>query len=203
MLVKSAVFILLFSLSYSVIAEEAVTPESLEYCTVCHGSQLKGNVNIGAPRLTGLSQWYIERQLKNFKNGIRGAHPDDATGGEMMNMVSNLSDQQLTDIAKWATKTDSAKPASSMQADAQTGKALYQTCAACHGSQALGNKTLGAPKLSSLNDWYIVTQLNHFRLGLRGTEVSDLYGQQMRAASGVVTSEQDAVNLATYIQQLK
>ncbi|WP_158966797.1 c-type cytochrome [Paraglaciecola sp. L3A3] len=204
MLVKVISSLLLFtSLTISANTSEAPTPVGLEYCTVCHGSQLMGNQNIGAPRLTGLSQWYVERQLKNFKNGIRGSHPEDATGEEMMRMVGNLSNQQISDIALWVTKTHSVKPTPSLFADAAAGEKLYQSCAACHGKNAEGNQALGAPRLSGLNDWYILTQLNHFRQGIRGSKAQDTFGQQMKAASGVISSEQDAANLAAYVQKLK
>ena len=185
------------------IANEAITPQGLEYCTVCHGSQLKGNVNIGAPRLTKLDTWYVKRQLNNFKEGVRGSHPEDKTGGEMMLMVSQLSEQEINGIVEWIASTDSPEPASTISANPHVGKELYQTCAACHGPNGHGNKLLGAPNISGLNDWYILTQLNHFRSGIRGVEKEDIYGQQMKAASAIVTSEEDAANLAAYINQLK
>jgi cytochrome c oxidase subunit 2 len=184
-------------------AVEAPTPVGLEYCTVCHGSQLKGNENIGAPRLSGLPQWYIERQLQNFKLGLRGAHADDSTGGEMKAMVANLSEKELNNIAAWVTQTQSHHPEASIEANADAGKSLYQSCSACHGADGQGNKLMGAPGLVGLNDWYLVTQLNHFRLGIRGTAPADVYGQQMKAASAMLGSEHDAANIAAYINQLK
>ncbi|MGO4893578.1 c-type cytochrome [Flavobacterium sp. W21_SRS_FM6] len=203
MLVKSFLVLLtLAAMSQLAVAEETPTPEGLEYCTVCHGSQLKGNANIGAPRLSGLPQWYIERQLLNFKQGIRGAHSDDDRGMEMRPMVSGLSVDELKAIAAWVAKTESDKPEATLTADSSAGKALYQSCAACHGAQGEGNKAIGAPSLTGLNDWYLVTQLNHFRLNVRGAQSADTYGQQMKAASVMVTSEQDAANLAAYITQL-
>ncbi|MDP5030812.1 MAG: c-type cytochrome [Paraglaciecola sp.] len=203
MLVKSFLVLLtLAAMSQLAVAEETPTPEGLEYCTVCHGSQLKGNANIGAPRLSGLPQWYIERQLLNFKQGIRGAHSDDDRGMEMRPMVSGLSVDELKAIAAWVAKTESDKPKATLTADSSAGKALYQSCAACHGAQGEGNKAIGAPSLTGLNDWYLVTQLNHFRLNVRGAQSADTYGQQMKAASVMVTSEQDAANLAAYITQL-
>ncbi len=193
---------LLACLAFRVNAEQAVTPPGLEYCTVCHGSQLKGNSNIGAPRLSGLSTWYLSRQLRNFKQGVRGAHPEDVTGKEMMSMVTHLSDQQLTEIVEWITTTESELPRPSISGDIQSGKALYKSCAVCHGEGAQGNEQLGAPKLRGLNDWYILTQLNHFRQGLRGIETRDAFGQQMQAASQILTTEQEATDIASYIQQL-
>jgi cytochrome c oxidase subunit 2 len=204
MRVNVLIFIILnFLFLHNAQAKEAATPAGLEYCTVCHGSQLMGNVNIGAPRLTGLSTWYIERQLLNFKSGKRGSHPEDTTGGEMMLMVGKLSDDEIEKIAKWVTTTESSKPKAIVAGDMHLGEKKYQACTACHGEKGEGNKALGAPKLNGLNDWYLVTQLNHFRLGYRGTDKSDSYGQQMQAASSVVLSEEDAANLATYIYQLK
>lgn len=206
MLVKSLVVLCTLAasvFSYSAKALDRATPTGLEFCTVCHGSQLKGNPNIGAPRLSGLSKAYVERQLLNFKQGKRGVHSADDRGGEMRPMVSNLSDSEIANIATWVANTNSSKPIPTLQADASAGRALYTTCAACHGASGEGNDLLGAPKLTGLNDWYLATQLNHFRLNIRGNESTDMYGQQMKAASKVIRSEQDAANLAAYIIQLK
>lgn len=203
MSVKSLMLLIaIASTAFFAVAEESVTPNGLEYCTVCHGSQLKGNANIGAPRLSGLPQWYIERQLLNFKSGLRGNHVEDLRGAEMRPMVVNLSEQELIAIAAWVAQTESALPLPSLNGDIAAGKSLYQSCAACHGPKGEGNEVLGAPKLTGLNDWYLATQLNHFRLNLRGDHKDDPYGQQMKAGSVVITSEEDAVNLASYITQL-
>ena len=201
---KYNLFGLLLSISaFFSISAETPTPSGLEFCTVCHGSQLKGNQNIGAPRLSDLAPWYIERQLQNFKLGLRGVHADDVTGAEMRAMVSNFSEQELIEIANWVSQTQSPLPAPSFEASVQAGQKLYQSCAACHGAQGEGNQLLGAPALAGLNDWYLVKQLNHFRLGLRGSNTADSYGQQMKAASSILGSEQDVANVAAYINQLK
>jgi cbb3-type cytochrome c oxidase subunit III len=203
MLVKSLILTAgLLLTAFTSMALDKATPAGLEYCTVCHGSQLTGNPNIGAPRLSDLSKSYVERQLHNFKSGIRGAHSEDDRGGEMRPMVSALSDEELSSIAQWVANTNSSKPKPTLQANTAKGEALYQTCVACHGANAQGNDALGAPKLSGLNDWYLATQLNHFRLDIRGNKQSDTYGQQMKAASKVIASEQDVANLAAYISQL-
>ena len=36
-----------------------------------------------APRLAGMSDWYLARQLENFRQGIRGTHPQDFHGAQM------------------------------------------------------------------------------------------------------------------------
>jgi len=63
-------------------------------CAACHGSTGQGIQAMNAPRLAGMSDWYLVTQLKNFKQGIRGAHPDDQYGGQMSLMAATLADDQ-------------------------------------------------------------------------------------------------------------
>lgn len=190
-------------------AEPISTPEGLEYCTVCHGSQLKGNANIGAPRLSGLSAWYIEKQLMAFKNGWRGTligdeeHPLGVEAHEMQTMVNELSDTQIKAIAKWASQTDAPLPVASITADAASGKQLFQNCVTCHGANAKGNQAIGAPALAGQSDWYLIRQLKLFSAGLRGSHADDISGKQMQSAMSLVVSDQQMADLTAYIQQIK
>jgi cytochrome c oxidase subunit 2 len=54
-----------------------------------------------------------------------------------------------------------------------------------------------------MSDWYLVTQLNHFRDGVRGTHPKDLYGQQMSSVASFLTQEQTINDLVAYIGTLK
>ena len=65
-------------------------------CGACHGSDGRGVQAMNAPRLAGMSDWYMVTQLKNFKQGIRGAHPKDKYGPQMASMASILADDQAT-----------------------------------------------------------------------------------------------------------
>jgi cytochrome c oxidase subunit 2 len=58
-------------------------------CSTCHGAEGQGRWGTNAPRLAGMSDWYLERQLRNFKSGRRGSHPDDLYG-DQMNTVANV-----------------------------------------------------------------------------------------------------------------
>lgn len=201
-LLKIVMGLLWSGLAATLAADPVKTPDGFEYCTVCHGNQLMGNINIGAPRLSDLPSWYIEKQLLSFKKGWRGNHVQDITGMEMRPMVSELADETLKPLALWASQTESPRPAATIAADANAGKQVYQLCQACHGAQAEGNAALGAPALVGLNDWYLITQLKHFRDGIRGTHADDVQGAQMRAAMSLIKSEQDLANVAAYIHTL-
>ncbi len=63
-------------------------------CKSCHGAEGQGIWALNAPRLNGADDWYIVRQLKNYKQGIRGAHPQDLYGKQMALMTVVLRDDQ-------------------------------------------------------------------------------------------------------------
>ena len=61
-------------------------------CSACHGPKAQGNVAQKAPKLTGQHAWYLTKQIKNFKGGVRGAHADDAEGKLMGPIAQTLAD---------------------------------------------------------------------------------------------------------------
>jgi cytochrome c oxidase subunit 2 len=50
---------------------------------------------MNAPRVAGMTDWYLASQLKNFKEGIRGEHPQDYYGKQMGFMARTLQDEQV------------------------------------------------------------------------------------------------------------
>lgn len=63
-------------------------------CGSCHGKDGSGIWSTKAPRLTGQDDWYLVRQLNNFKAGIRGTHNSDAAGIQMTRLAQILKDEQ-------------------------------------------------------------------------------------------------------------
>ncbi len=70
-------------------------------CSKCHGKQAQGRWAVNAPRIAGMSDWYLITQLKNFKHGIRGTHPQDITGRQMTTMVLSLNDEKMHDLVAY------------------------------------------------------------------------------------------------------
>ena len=66
-------------------------------CGSCHGQAARGNEKLNAPNLNGLDDWYIKRQVYSFKNGIRGTHPEDVLGAQMIPMMALLTNDQAVD----------------------------------------------------------------------------------------------------------
>ena len=63
-------------------------------CGACHGADGRGIQATNAPALKGMSDWYLVTQLKNYKQGIRGAHAQDMYGHQMTMMAAILTDDQ-------------------------------------------------------------------------------------------------------------
>lgn len=63
-------------------------------CAYCHGPAAEGRQTMNAPRMAGMTDWYIERQLVNFREGVRGQHPQDYYGKQMGFMARILQDDQ-------------------------------------------------------------------------------------------------------------
>src|SRR5206468_1794430 len=59
----SAVVTLLLGLASTARAEDRAYDLGV-LCTSCHGSQLQGNQDIGAPSIAGLPEWYLLKQLE-------------------------------------------------------------------------------------------------------------------------------------------
>lgn len=63
-------------------------------CSACHGAQAQGNAALQAPRLAGQDDWYLKRQLENFRLGVRGAQVGDTYGHQMVLMARSLQNEQ-------------------------------------------------------------------------------------------------------------
>ncbi len=194
-------FLLSISLT-SAAAENEREPFDDRYCTTCHGADGRGNEGVQAPRLAGMEDWYLVRQLENFRAGIRGTHPKDIEGIAMQPMAAKLTDESIADIVQWVGSWTYIPAEITVEGDAARGQQLYAACAACHGQQAEGNEALGAPALAGQNDWYLVTQLKNFMADYRGHHPDDSFGQQMRTMSRTLGDESGVRNVVSYINTL-
>ena len=71
-------------------------------CAYCHGKDGGGIQAINAPRMAGMTDWYLVNQLKNFRNGVRGAHPQDFYGKQMGFMGRTIhSDDLVNDLVAY------------------------------------------------------------------------------------------------------
>lgn len=173
-------------------------------CAACHGADGQGNPALGAPALAGQEAGYVQRQLMNFRGGLRGTAEGDAGGAQMAPMAKSLPDDAATAaVAEYLASLPLAKPAPSAAAgDAAQGAKLYQSkCGSCHGGKAEGNPAFSAPRLAGQSDSYLQTQFNNFKQGKRGYEQADRYGRQMKLMANSI-NEAELQNVLAYLNTL-
>lgn len=73
-------------------------------CTACHMADGSGMEALKAPPIAGMPDWYVYEQLHKFKGGVRGAHPDDVSGGQMRAISLSIPDEQaMKDLAAYTS----------------------------------------------------------------------------------------------------
>ena len=71
-------------------------------CVACHGPRGEGNRQLGGPRLAGQSDWYLVRQIRNYRQGLRGYDPQDLFGMQMKPMAATLvDDKAIVDVVAY------------------------------------------------------------------------------------------------------
>jgi cytochrome c oxidase subunit 2 len=173
-------------------------------CAACHGQQGEGNKAMNAPKLAGLEGWYLSRQMQAFQQGLRGTAPGDVHGRQMRPMAMAVANPTaLTNLVAYIETLPDVAPETTVSGDVAAGKAAYAVCAACHGPQAEGMESMGAPRLAGQSDWYLVRQLENYRKGLRGYDPKDSYGQQMKPMAATLPTEQAINDVVAYINSLR
>ena len=204
---------------------QQVTGEELfPVCAICHGTQGQGNDRRDGPALAGLQSWYIEKQLHNYMNGVRGYSEEDITGKFMSGTHGLLRNAEtISSLAEYIqTLEPGAAPDAnaigrrpfvwespyagidaSITGNASAGAQTYNSlCMVCHQTDGGGNEALGAGSLKYLSKIYMERQLMYFRDGLRGSHPDDVTGSQMAAMAQTLTTEQAIADVVAYILEL-
>jgi cytochrome c oxidase subunit 2 len=230
MSMRTFIVTLILMLSSPVFAQtstEVIAGETLfQACGFCHGDQGQGIIRLDAPAIAGLEPWYIEQQLHNFKNGVRGYDANDLPGQQMALITGMLrNDASIKNVAEYISNLKPGAPAPkgpggitmpdarpyiwdspyaefTLQGDAAKGAKTYTVCAACHGQQAEGNQAFGGNKLTELTPSYIARQLQYFKAGLRGANPNDDKGKQMASMAKLLADDQAIADVIAYIETL-
>ena len=172
-------------------------------CAACHGQQGEGLVALNAPKLTGQEDWYLRKQLQNYKAGVRGTAEGDTYGAQMAPMAATLPNDAAVEnvIAYIQSLPDNPAP-HTVTGDVASGAKTYQYCAYCHGANAEGLQTMNAPRMAGMTDWYLQRQLINFREGIRGQHPQDYYGKQMSFMGRTLTTDEKVNDVVAYINTL-
>lgn len=189
---------------------EAILPADIDRgkayyttCAACHGINGEGNPSMHAPRLTLQGSDYLRRQLRNYRQMVRGGVAD-FYGWQMNGRAKALpGDRAVRDVVAYIDTLPDTYASASPGGNISHGKRLYDNyCASCHGGKAEGILNLNAPPLAGLEAWYHLEQLRKFKDGTRGSHEADAPGQQMKAAMAPIEDEQAMIDIIGYINSL-
>ena len=169
-------------------------------CGACHGPD--GNsMAPNFPKLAGQGERYLTKQLHDIKSGKR-------TVLEMTGLLTNLSDQDLADIAAYFASQKGSVGAADPKIVAR-GEALFRggnlakglpACTGCHSPNGAGNAAAGFPHLGGQHAQYVAKQLTDFRKEEGGrTNDGDTMTMQTIAKR---LSDEDIAAVSSYIQGL-
>ncbi len=174
-------------------------------CAGCHGANGEGIKALNAPALVNQETWYLEKQLNNFRLGIRGNDPENIPGTQMATIAKTLTGaDQVSDVAAYIKTLPPTTTEQTISGDIEKGRNYYHMiCGACHGKNAVGNPSLNSPRLAGIDDWYLEAQFNLFKNGIRGMHPDDTHGAQMQAMSNSLPDDQALKDVIAYIQSLQ
>jgi len=172
-------------------------------CAPCHGGSGAGYASEFSPKISGQEDWYLSRQLANFRNDLRGAHDSERWAKQMNFHIKDFAPAQLDSFVAYIGTLQDTPAEVTIEGDTTRGQQLYaQTCSLCHGENGMGNPALNSPRLAGMSDWYMVTQLQKFRTGLRGDHPEDIFGLQMVPFAMALPDEQALLDVVAYINLL-
>lgn len=180
------------------VGDAAAGQGKVAVCGACHGAD--GNSMAPTfPKLAGQGERYLLKQLHDIKSGARAVVP-------MTGMLSNMSEQDLADIAAYFASQRMSVGAADPKLVAR-GQALFSggklaegmpACTGCHSPTGSGNAPAGFPKIGGQHADYIAAQLTNFREGER---TNDGDTKIMRSIAEKL-SNKDIAALSSYIQGL-
>lgn len=140
-------------------------------CAACHGAD--GNsVAPNFPKLAGLGEGYLSRQLHAYRRGETRTNPS------MAPMAANLSDQDIEDLAAYYAAQERSFGVANEKL-VSLGEAIYRggisgssigACIGCHGPRGSGNPAARFPAVSGQHAQYLADQLMQFRAGDRSSD---------------------------------
>lgn len=177
-------------------------------CAQCHGEQGEGLETTQAPRIAGREDWYIRKQIEDFRRQERGKDDSKETGflppAERTQFMHPVADKlSRADLRALVGHLETFRPgpiAPARLGDVVRGRTLYAGCIECHGKAGEGNRRKDAPRLTGQHDWYLFNQLRDFRMGWRGADSKDPHVKLMRRQMDL---DDDALrDLAAYLVSL-
>lgn len=179
-------------LAGGVLAQEALPPGNVEdgkklamhtegkvvACFACHGEKVRDQADSAFPRLEGLGEYYIRKQLLDYRQGTR-------VNAVMQPYAEQMTPQEVADVAAYYGSLSVQLPSPPAGGDAaliERGRVLaevgdssqrLQACANCHGPRGMGLPP-AIPSLAGQPASYLVAQIEAWKKGTRKNDEGGL-----------------------------
>lgn len=138
-------------------------------CISCHGAKGEGNANAGFPRLAGLGNAYLARQIEAFAR-------DERKNPVMAPMAKALGAPEIAAVASYFAQlpapratpsaADARSPGAKLAQEGRWIEANLPACVQCHGPNGAGVGD-SFPPLQGQSAAYIAAQLRAWQQGAR------------------------------------
>jgi len=153
-------------------------------CVSCHGARGEGN-GFDAPRLAGLPNGYLQKQMEDYAQGLR-------PHAVMRDVARFLDSHERVMVANYY----SALPVTASEAVAPAVPALYvRACQQCHGAGAAGTPL--SPPLAGQPAPYLAQQLQDWQVGKRRNDGNH---EMLKVAQQIKADE--VQELSRYLSQI-
>jgi cytochrome c553 len=171
-------------------ADVSVGKQIYQHCKNCHGPEGLGGEGGKYPRIAGLPQPYLEKQLSDFKHRKRLNKPmvpvfknwrfnQDAIAS-VAKYVNRLSLNELN-IPAYQSAPEILAQFDSPDHMVEVGEDLFQDCVQCHGEDAKGREDKKSPPLVQQYPNYLRKQIGDFAAGRRTHENSESLFTELEA----------------------
>jgi len=163
---------------FSVTMADESIQQIVEGCDSCHSDEHNKVQGLSvAPVLNGMPDWYIEKQMENFRTGNRVARGNDATEINTAHQSNALNEESLSLVADYYEELElrfsQTRPVEAIanvvqgSANNAQGEAIFEdSCASCHTS-FVGRYLTDSPEITHLEGEYLLNQLEAFKKGER------------------------------------
>ncbi|WP_296900041.1 c-type cytochrome [Thiohalocapsa sp.] len=179
-------------------AAEVTGEQIYAYCVDCHGKRGEGGDGGTYPRIAGLPQPYIDRQLHAFKSQARRTKPmvpifqHHRFDAEIIDLVAgHVAGFSPPRLSLWPYEPSAAalEAFADKAAFEAAGAELYaDACAGCHGADASGDDAGKVPPLIVQYPAYLKKQIGDFARGERKMPADARCGEVPPAQAEAVIS---------------
>jgi len=133
-------------------------------CALCHGAYGQGTPGTLSPRLAGLPEEYLAKELRYYRDGVRNYDPMVVASS-----VDSMTDKDIDDISEYLAGVDLRtlnlpKVPRYIRGDAKEGERYFmEECKSCHRPSGLGKEEQGIPPVAGQYGSYLFGQMKRFQ----------------------------------------